>query len=288
MSIVNTTPDGDERGPVVYLDYDQASLDAAYDQSVWASNAADVLERRRTSSAAVRSMCSSLRSFNYGPGKDENLDAFLAPQRDAPIHFHIHGGGWRLLRKEDVSFAAPEFNASSFHYIAPDFSALPGVRLPFVVDQLARALAWVYENAQTLGADARKIYVSGHSSGAHLCAVLLTLDWSRYGLPPDAIKGALCISGMYDMEPVLLSSRRAYVSLTEAEAIALSPACRAEMVCCPVTVVYAQYDSPEFIRQAKHFAAMLNKHGKLANLRMIPGVNHFEIIEKIAEISAGC
>lgn len=285
MSTVNTSLEGCERGPKVYLHYDQASLDAAYDQKVWAGNAAEVMERYSRASAAVRSSHGAPRSFSYGHGPDENLDVFVAAQPDAPIHFHIHGGGWRSQRKEDVSFPAPAFNAANFHYIVPDFSALPQVKLPFLVDQLARALAWVYKNAQTLGVEAQSIYLSGHSSGAHLCAVLLTLDWSRYGLPPEVIKGALCISGMYDMEPVLLSARRAYVSLTDSEAMALSPARSTETVGCPVTVVYAQYDSPEFIRQAEHFSAMLSRHGKLADFRMIPEVNHFEIVGKIAELA---
>jgi hypothetical protein len=44
-------------------------------------------------------------------------------------------------------------------------------------------------------------YVSGHSSGGHLAGVILTADWRELDLPADVVKGGLCSSGMYDLEP---------------------------------------------------------------------------------------
>src|SRR5690606_1593162 len=240
-------------GPRVFLDYDQEALDRAFDQRVWASNATHVMEAYRAAGEAVLKSETRHADLQYGDGPDERLDWFPASQAKAPIHFHIHGGAWRLLRKEDVAFAAPAFTAANVHYVTPDFSALPSVRLTDVVRQLVRAVVWVYTHAERFGGDKDRIYISGHSSGGHLCAVLLTTDWTAYGLPADVLKGGLCISGIYDMEPVLISARRSYVHLSETEKRDLSPILNVDTLNCPVTVVHAQGDSPEFIRQARHF-----------------------------------
>src|SRR5581483_12494619 len=66
-------------------------------------------------------------------------------------------------------------------------------------------------------------YLTGHSSGAHLGGCIVTTDWAKDGLPPDLIKGALLGSGMYDLEPVRMSRRSAYIKFTHAMEEELSP-----------------------------------------------------------------
>jgi arylformamidase len=93
-----------------------------------------------------------------------------------------------------------------------------------LADQVRRAIAWVYDNAAHLGIDRNQIYIGGQSSGGHLAAVALTTDWPRdFDLPVDIIKGGMCISGMYDLTPVRLSARNAYVAFDDVTVSALSP-----------------------------------------------------------------
>jgi len=275
-------------GQSVFRDYDQEALDRAFDQRVWASNAVSVLDSYKAAGEAVIAEQACYANLQYGAGADERLDWFPTTQAKAPIHFHIHGGAWRFLRKEDVAFAAPMFTSAGQHYIAPDFGALPSVRLTDVVQQLIRAVAWVYTNAKQFGGDRNRIFISGHSSGGHLCAVLLATDWTLYGLPPDVLKGGLCISGIYDMEPVLISARRSYIDLSETEKQDMSPLLNTGFLNSPVSIVYAQNDSPEFIRQAHHFHEVIQSSGKSADLNCIPGMNHYEIIGALAQIALSC
>lgn len=272
----------------VFRDYDQASLDKAFDQRVWAPNAGVVLDSYSAAGQAVLAAGRHRAGLAYGSGPDEHLDWFPAEQAGAPIHVHIHGGAWRYLRKEDVAFAAPAFNEAGWHYVAPDFSALPGARLVDVVRQLIEAVAWVYHHAAELGGDPERIYLSGHSSGGHLCAVLLTTDWTQHGLPADVIKGGLCISGIYDMEPVLISARRSYVDLTPDEQRRLSPIANIDALACPISLAYAQGDSPEFIRQAVHFHDALTTRAQPADLTLIPALNHYEVIGELPRIALSC
>jgi arylformamidase len=144
-----------------------------------------------------------------------------------------------------------------------------------------RAVAWVWKNAASFGGDPERIYLTGHSSGAHLGGCVLTTDWSRFGVPPTFIKGALLCSGMYDLAPVRLSKRSEYVKFTDEIENELSAMRHLNRLSCPVVLAFGTNESPEFIRQTKEFAAALQAAGKPVELIVAPNYNHFEIAETL-------
>lgn len=267
----------------IFLHYTQAELDDAYDQRVWARDAAAAIARLGTTGAAARAQLPHAADLAYGPAPGDRLDWFHAPGPNAPIHFHVHGGAWRNLTKHDAAFAAPAFVAAGMHHVVPDFPKLPAARLPDVVQALARALEWVIRHAPEHGGDPARIVLSGHSSGAHVAAALLTLDWAARGLPPAPVRAAVFVGGMYDLAPVMLSARSSYVSLDPAEVAELSPARHADRVRCPVTLVSGERESPEFRRQTKAFAAALEGEGRLAGMIEMQGADHFDVNEAFGE-----
>jgi arylformamidase len=272
--------------PRVYLDYTQAELDRAYDQRAWAPNADEVIRRYATESAEARAKFKHHYAVAYGPHPDETLDIFPAAganTANAPVHVHVHGGSWRHLSKDDESFLARTFVPAGACLMVLNFSTIPAVRLPDMIAQLRRAIAWIHAHAADYGADPAQIHVSGHSSGAHLAGVLLTTDWSAHGLPADVLKSGLVASGMYDMRPVMLSARSSYVKLEPAEVLDLSAILHLDRVRAPVTIVYGDRETPEFQRQAQSFAAALEAAGKPVKLLRIEGVNHFEILELLGD-----
>ena len=152
-----------------------------------------------------------------------------------------------------------------------------------MADQVRRAVAWVYRNARSFGGDPDRLYVSGHSSGAHLAAVVLTTDWVReFNLPADIVKGGLCSSGMYDLKAVRLSVRSGYVKFTDEMEQALSPQRHLDRLTAPVIVSHGTIESPEFQRQARDFAAALTAAGKPATFLVGEDYNHFEVVETLA------
>ncbi len=266
--------------PKVYLDYTQAELDRAYDQAAWAPNRAELVAWFAAESARVRAAGAWLADQRYGEGEDETLDVFPPAQGTgggaAPVHIHIHGGRWTLFTKSDSSFVAEPLRRAGIACVVPDFSQIPKVRIPAMVEQLRRAIAWVYRNAASFGADPERIHVSGHSSGAHLACTLALTDWPALGLPRDVIKSLLLASGSYDMRPVMLSARSSYVHLSEDEVLALSPVLHAERLQMPITLVHGSRETPEFQRHPAALAQALRAAGREVKLMRLEGVNHFE------------
>lgn len=147
---------------------------------------------------------------------------------------------------------------------------------------MCRAIAWVYEHAARFGGDPDRLYVGGQSSGAHLTAVALTADWpGRYGLPANPIKGGLCASGMYELAPVRLSARANYVKFTDEMVAALSPIRHLDRLQAPLIVSYGTYETPEFQRQAREFAAAVEAAGKPVELVVGDNYSHTELLETL-------
>jgi arylformamidase len=270
-------------GTKVFLDYTQEELDRAYDQRVWAPNAAEVIQRYATASRAVREQFARRAAVPYGPAEDETLDVFAPASAGAPIHVFVHGGAWRGGHADDYSFPARVFVPAGACFVPLNFASIPKVRLPEMAAQVCRAIAWVYRNGRSLGGDPERIHLSGHSSGAHLAAVALTTDWPALGVPQTVLKSGLCVSGMYDLRAPLLSARSAYVKVSPQEEDALSPERHLDRIRCPIAVVHGEKESPEFKRQATGFAAALARAGHAAELGVGPGLNHFELLETLAE-----
>ena len=273
------------KGPRVWLDLDQAELDAAYDQTVWAANREQVVRRFAAQSEAARARLGAPRRFAYGPTPVEGLDLYATTRPNAPVNVLIHGGAWRAGLAKNYAFAAELFVRAGAHFVVPDFAAVQDVggSLMPMADQVRRAVAWVYRNARSFGGDPDRLYVSGHSSGAHLAAVVLTTDWvHELELPADIVKGGLCSSGMYDLRAVRLSARSGYVKFSDEMEQALSPQRHLDRLTAPVIVSHGTLESPEFQRQARDFATALTAAGKPVTFLVGEDYNHFEVIETLA------
>jgi arylformamidase len=271
----------------VFLDYDQAALDRAYDQPSWAPNMQEVLARRAAAADAVRARLGEPRRFAYGDTPIEQLDVFATTRSNAPVMVFLHGGAWRGGDARSQAFAAETFVRAGAHWVLPDFATVMDVGLDGMVAQVRRAVAWVAKHAARFGGDPARIHVGGHSSGGHLAGNVLITDWARdFGLPADLVKGGLCMSGMYDLRPVRLSARSSYVKFDDRIEHELSPIRHLARVRCPVVVAYGERDSPEFQRQSREWAEALRGVGRLQALVVGQGLNHFEMPEMLGDSSS--
>jgi arylformamidase len=270
------------KGQLVWLDMDQKELDDAYDQSIYAPNQEDVKRRRRLWCDRAIERLGAPQRVAYGSTEIEKLDIHKTTRRNAPIHIFVHGGAWRNGSAGDWAFPAEMFVTAGAHYIALDFVSVidTGGNLMPMVEQVRRAIAWVYQNAASFGGDPNRIYLSGHSSGAHLAGVALVTDWEKdFGLPADIIKGGLCCSGMYDLKAVRLSKRSKYVNFDDTIEQTLSSQRHLDQLRAPLIVAHGTLETPEFQRQARDFAAAVKAAGKPVQFIVGEGYNHFEMSE---------
>ena len=270
------------KGPLVWLDMDQQALDEAYDQAVYAFNVDNILERWDQANAAALAKIGAPRRVNYGPLEIEQNLVYRTERRGAPILIFIHGGAWHSGRWTPAAIAEAYVKAGA-HFVSVDFNGVEdtGGDLFPMVDQCRRAVAWVFRNAESFGGDPNRIYLSGHSSGAHLAGCVLITGWATEGLPSDIVKGALLGSGIYDLKPVRLSSRSSYVKFTDEVEDALSTQRHLDRFRTPVILTYGTLETPEFQRQSRDFAAALKTAGRPAQLIVGQGYNHFEVYETL-------
>ena len=277
-----------KRGPLVWRDMDQDALNNAYDQLVYAPNRDVILGRIAAASNRTRENLGAPERVAYGPSEHERFDLFRTkgapPAGGAPINVFVHGGAWRVGSAADNAlFAEPLVNAGAHAFIL-DFINVDqaGGSIMPMHRQVSGALAFIWNNAERFGGDRKKFYVSAASSGAHLAACALSRGWRDQKLPADFCKGALLVSGMYDLAPVRLSKRSAYVKFTDEMEGDLSPQRHLDGITTPLVLVHGSGDTPEFQRQTADFFAALKKAGKPAELIVAEGYNHFELIETIA------
>lgn len=269
----------------VWLDMDQAALDTAYDQSVYAQNMNQILDRYATNSESVRMRLGDPRQHSYGPAPIEKLDVYPTGKAGGPIQVFLHGGAWRRGLAKDYAFPAELFVHAGAHFVVPDFANVQdtGGSLMTIAGQVRRAVAWIYRHAGIFGGNADQLYISGFSSGGHMAGVVLTTDWMKdFNLPMDIVKGGLCCSGMFDLEPVRLSARSSYINFTARVEQELSPQRHLDRLNAPVIIAYGTLETPEFQRQSRDFAAAVNAAGKTVRLLVGEGYNHFEILETFA------
>jgi arylformamidase len=250
----------------IFRDYDQKALDAQYEQRTLVPHADQIIARWGPVSDAVRARIGEPRSERYGPTAIETLDIYGQGRK---AFVFVHGGAWKRQSKRENAFAADAVVAVGAAYVALDFALLPSVTLPEMVGQVCRGIEWVYRNLST------DIVLCGHSSGSHLAACALI----RTGLP----RNALLVSGIYDLLPVRLSARNEYIRLDEKLEQEYSPIRHVDRIGCPVSVAWAGRESAEFYRQSREFFSALQGTGRLTEAVVEKNLNHFEIIETLAD-----
>ena len=141
------------------------------------------------------------------------LDVYRVPgTSQLPILVFIHGGGWSEGDKGHHPRKGEFFAREGFLYVTLNYRLSPKVTHPAHVEDVAKALAWVYRNAETFGGDASRIFLLGHSAGAHLAALVATdpRHLNAESLAPDVLDGVVLLDGSgYDV-PVRMKGARGW------------------------------------------------------------------------------
>ena len=119
---------------------------------------------------------------------------------------------------------AEPFVQAGAHYVILDFINVDeaGGNLFPMADQVRRARRVGLQERQELRRRPEPHLRVRRIRRARIWRLRADHDWRKEGLPADVIKGAVLCSGMYDLKPVRLSKRSAYVNFTDEMEEALS------------------------------------------------------------------
>ena len=214
---------------IVYRDLDQAGVGLSVQQPGAGSRSEALSRLVHTASAAARARVAHVRDIAYGPCRMSGwiFSARRANRNDRrPVVVFVHGGAWRhldltrsALRPRPSPRAALCLSPSGFRECRRRGRLMKWL-------QVRAALAWLWQHIEAHGGDRERMHLIGHSSGAHLGAMVMTTEWPRlFGIPAVLVRSAVLVSGIYDLEPVRLSYRNEILKLDRAAEMRNSP-CR--------------------------------------------------------------
>lgn len=271
-------------GQPVYRGFDQAALDAQYNNRARFPDFTEHFERWSEWSRQTRERLPSKLDVSFGETTMEKVDIFPAEKKGGPVYVFIHGGYWYSLDKSHYSYVAEGMRPHGVTTVVNNFTLAPAADMDAIVDQNRKALAWLWRNAESFGGDPSRIYVCGHSAGGHLGLMLLATDWTAYGegLPGDVVKGVCSIGGIFDMEPIRLSFLNKTLHMDEAQTLRNCPLHQTYRTRAPLSLIVAVDESAEFHRQSEEMRRQWQGFGYPVELLVPPGLDHFNVVNDLA------
>ncbi|HEY3179495.1 MAG TPA: alpha/beta hydrolase [Casimicrobiaceae bacterium] len=231
------------------------------------------------SQAAMNALRPQL-DLRYGPGPKETLDLFVPAIKPRGTFVFIHGGYWRAFDKADFSFVASPLVAQGIAVAVVNYDLCPAVTVAAIVDEARRAILWLVREGPRHGAAVDRIVVGGHSAGGHLVAMLFATDWTRFGLVAAPFTGGVTLSGVHDLEPLVLSTMNADLRLDAQEARRVSPVHYEPTTNAPLVVAVGNDETSEFVRQSQLIFDGWpdNRPPGMAGLLAISDRHHFSVV----------
>jgi arylformamidase len=220
-----------------------------------------------------------VKNIRYGDAARALIDYFPAPQSAGAckpgLLVFIHGGYWQELSKNESAFLAPAWYAAGFAHAVVGYTLAPQATLFEIVAQCRAAVAYLREQAESLGHDASRIVVAGSSAGGYLataCAADAALS----------LRGCVPISGIFDLRPLVGTSINEALGLTMQDATALSRT-TAGAAGVPGVVAWGEIETQAFKQQSQSFAMHLRAQGQRCIELEVAGRNHFDVVHELGD-----
>jgi acetyl esterase/lipase len=219
----------------------------------------------------------------YGSDPLQHLDVYPARgSGPAPMLLFVHGGGWSMGDKSELNWLGAKLSEQGVLVAVANYRLSPAVQHPTHAQDVARAVAWLYHNGANYGGDPQRLYLGGHSAGAHL-ASLVALDGTYLaaeGLSPSIVRSVVGISGAgYDLDARYTASPLAqlfYAAFGKDPTrwAAAAPMTYVDHAAPPFLLIHGLEDTQAPAAGAQSFAQALKREGSPIRLELLPGMEH--------------
>jgi acetyl esterase/lipase len=222
----------------------------------------------------------------YGSDPRQRLDLYL-PDNPDPEHrvlVFFYGGSWSRGRKEDFLFVGQALAAAGFVVVIPDYRLSPHPRFPGFVEDGARAMRWVQDTIASHGGDARRLFIAGHSAGAHIALMLATdTPYLRAaGFDRTRLRGVIGVAGPYDFLPIRSPDIRDVFA--GSDPASTQPINFVGRGLPPALLLHGDDDSTVLLRNSQLLGAAWQAAGNEVEVKVYRGVGHVSIISAFSEL----
>jgi arylformamidase len=263
-----------------------AEIETHFNPRIAVPTALDLMAEQIAKSAKTRASLNGQLELRYGGDEKQTFDLFPATNSKCgeppPVQIFIHGGYWRAFDKSDHSVCAREIVHHGISHVSLNYDLCPTVSLDRIVEQIFEAIKHIHRNAASLNVDPARLFLCGHSAGAHLAAMMLSQDWG--GNCP--IKGLVAVSGIYDPEPVLQITINDEIGLDPATAQNNNVLTRKAVATPPVFIAAGAAEPEGWRQQSLDFADYCVASGINCRYLEVPDANHFTIVKEFSDPTA--
>lgn len=270
---------------ILYKDMAAETLEAEYNVRQRRGGGFDELAKSWIARSAQLRKAPGVRvDIAYGSGVREKLDWFPGGGRKGPLLVYIHGGYWQRGDKSMYSFIADGLMKHGASIAVLNYDLTPSVSMTEISFQIRKAIAWIWHHAHELGFSREHLFVSGHSAGGHLTAMMMSTNWPQFDnqLSLDMIRGAIPISGLYELEPLIHTSINDGPKMDINEAHALSPCFNSPTTNAPQLVAVGGGETAEFLRQSDDYAAQYRTVDRAMERHNIEQDDHFDELDRLS------
>ena len=209
-----------------------------------------------------------------------------------PVVIFFYGGAWQEGSRSDYLFVAEALTQRGYVVVIPDYRVYPEVKYPDFLTDGAAAVAWTAANIERFGGDRSRLFLMGHSSGAHIAA-MLALDRSYLAaqkVPLASIKGLIGLAGPYDFlpltEPNVIALFATEKNLAFTQPISYVKPGNATSN-PPVLLLHGDGDTRVRPKNSINLARELRAAGAKVEFDLLPGVDHTSIVGKFTRLLRG-
>jgi acetyl esterase/lipase len=219
----------------------------------------------------------------YDEANGLRLDVYTPKQeRNVPVVIFFHGGRWNSGNKDEYEFVAGALATKGYVTVIPNIRQYPMVKFPAFEEDGARVVKWARDNIRQFGGDPDKIFLMGHSSGAHTAAMIALNEQylQAVGGSRSWLRGMIGMAGPYDFLPITDPMLRDIFGPPERFELS-QPVIYTDGRNPPLLLIHGEDDETVQVKNTRNLAASVSRAGGPVETLIYPKMSHQKLISSI-------